>query len=287
MARQARLEAASDQELLAELKDAGKMQRFELAKEMARRKNAVFVASWRPFLSGESRDDRCLAGLILASAGEDEGLAVVLEELAASTAELKSQPALRDRQRIFQEAQQVRSFAALTLGRIGDPRAVDALIEATRDPGISSRAALSLGEIGDRRAIPALREMARQQPAERHWAGLALANLCEPEGFELLLDVARSDMHWTERRHAVIALGELRFRGAVETLAKILRGEDVHLRVAAARALGETGDPAALPALRAALDDQERTIWNEDVSVAEVAEKALRRLESTLGTSPP
>lgn len=35
----------------------------------------------------------------------------------------------------------------------------------------------------------------------------------------------------------------------------------------------------ALPALRAALQDRERTTTNEDVSVSEVAAEALRRIE--------
>jgi len=287
-ARQARFAAASDRELIAELGKSDWIERFDLAKEMSRRNAAAFVASWRPFLSAENPLDRCIAGLVLARAGEDQGLDVVLAELAASTAELQNLPALRDRQGMpheeywsrTQDARQLQYFATLVLGLIGDPRAVDTLIEATRDPGLSYQAALSLGEIGDRRAIPALREMAKLQPAERHWAGWALASLGEPDGFELLIDVARSDMGWDQRRHAILALGALGSRVAVEPLAKLLRDPNVHLRVAAARALGEIGDPAALPALRAALDDQTRTTENEDVSVSEIARKAIERLES-------
>ncbi len=286
-AQQERLAASTDQELLAELETADWTRRFDLAKEMARRNAALFAPRWRPFLSGENRLDRCLAGLVLARAGEDEGLAVVLGELAASTAELRDLPGLRDQRAMpheefwsrTQDARHLRYIATLILGLAGDPRAVDALIEATRDPGIAYRAALSLGEIGDRRAIPALREMARRQPSERHWAGWGLASLGEPGGFELLIEVARSDMGWDQRRHAILALGELQHRGAVEALAKLLRDPNVHLRVAAARALGEIGDPAALPALRAALEDRERTTTNEDVSVSEVASEALRRIE--------
>jgi hypothetical protein len=287
-AKQARLAAASDQELIAELKGTNWIGRFELAKEMSRRNASVFAASWRPFLAGESPLDRCSAGLVLARAGEDQGLDVVLGALAASTAELRDLPALSDRQGMTQEesgrrsqdARHLQYFATLVLGLIGDPRAVDTLVEATRDRGIAYQAALSLGEIGDRRAIPALREMARLLPSERHWAGWALASQGEPEGFELLIDVARSDLGWDQRRHAILALGGLRYRGAVEPLMKLLRDPEVHLRVAAARALGEIGDPAALPALRAALADPTRTTQNEDVSVSEIAQKAIARLES-------
>lgn len=288
-ARQARLTAASDQELIAELQDAADgIERFDLVKEMSRRKAKVFADIWRPLLAGENRLDRCLAGLVLAHTGEDEGLVVVLAELEASTAELRGLPAQRDREAMphveywsrTEDARQLQYLATLVLGLIGDPRAVDPLIEATRDRGIAYEAALALGEIGDRRAIPALREMARLLPSERYWAGWALANLGESDGFDLLIDVARSDMGWDQRRHAILALGGLRHRDAVEPLAKLLRDEEVHLRVAAARSLGEIGDPAALPALRAALEDQARTTQNEDVAVSEIARKAIERIES-------
>jgi HEAT repeat protein len=294
MAKQARLAAASDQELIAELKSADWVERFDLAKEMSRRNAAVFAASWRPFLAGENPLDRCLAGLVLARAGKDQGLDVVLRELAASTAELQNLPALRDQQQMLhseywsrtQDAWRLQYIATLVLGLIGDPRAVNPLIEATRDLHSASEAAKALGEIGDRRAIPALREMVRLLPSERHWAGWALARLGEPEGFELLIDVARSDLGWDQRRHAILALGGLRYRGAVEPLVKLLRDPNVHLRVAAARALGQIGDPAALPGLRAALDDQTRTTQNEDVSVSEIARKAMERLEAAVEAKP-
>lgn len=52
----------------------------------------------------------------------------------------------------------VRGRAALMLGKLGDTRAVYALIEALDAPGFQTRlyAAQSLGKLGDRRAIPPL-----------------------------------------------------------------------------------------------------------------------------------
>ena len=284
-----RFATLSDEDLTAELattEDA--LSRFEIAREMASRGAGRFARLWRSRLTAADFADRCAAGLVLALSGDDRGLEQVLTELSEATSEIQAlrrggPRSQRDRLRPWQQTHHRQYLAALTLGEIGDPRAVGPLIEATRDPAVAYRAALSLGEIGDPRAIPALREMARRLPSDRHWAGWALARLGQPDGFDLLIDVARSDLGWDQRRHAIVALGELAYRGAVEALVPVLEDDEVHLRVAAARALGEIGDPAALPALRAALGDGERTTQNEEVTVGEVAAEAIRRIEERGG----
>jgi HEAT repeat protein len=55
----------------------------------------------------------------------------------------------------------VRGRAALMLGKLGDPRAVESLIEALDAPGYQTRvhAAQSLGKLGDPRAIAPLRRV--------------------------------------------------------------------------------------------------------------------------------
>ena len=63
--------------------------------------------------------------------------------------------------------------AAIALGKLGDSRAVPALIEALSDPEsiVFSWAAWSLGEIGDPRALPYLRKMASR--TKEHLQGTA------------------------------------------------------------------------------------------------------------------
>ncbi len=58
----------------------------------------------------------------------------------------------------------VRGRAALMLGKIGDPRAVDPLIRALDAPGYQTplNAAQALGKIGDRRAIAPLLTLAEK-----------------------------------------------------------------------------------------------------------------------------
>jgi HEAT repeat protein len=57
----------------------------------------------------------------------------------------------------------VRAAAAATLGKLGDRRAVEALIEATRDPmaEASEEAVKALGLLGDPRALPTLQAVMR------------------------------------------------------------------------------------------------------------------------------
>jgi len=55
----------------------------------------------------------------------------------------------------------VREDATIALGQIGDPRAIDALIEAMKDGAVKRHAIMSLGMIGDARALPVVLDAMR------------------------------------------------------------------------------------------------------------------------------
>lgn len=78
----------------------------------------------------------------------------------------------------------VRGRAAMMLGKLGDARAVEALIDALGAAGFQTRvnAAESLGKLGDARAIPALLRVAQNESDTFRDAALtALRRLgCDP-----------------------------------------------------------------------------------------------------------
>jgi HEAT repeat protein len=66
----------------------------------------------------------------------------------------------------------VRRAAAEALGKIGDPQAVPALMEALkdRDEDVRKAVAEALGEIGDPQAVPALLETLKDEDEDVRWA---------------------------------------------------------------------------------------------------------------------
>ena len=223
----------------------------------------------------DRRRRRCNAALVLAGLGDKRGLAIIINVLEDKkprpTSMIRSDGKPNPKGQIRSD----RYYAALLLGQFGDKEAVLALIEATKDKMIHYQAAISLGEIGDKSAIPALRKMAKDFPDERLWAGYGLAALGEQEGFDMLTEVTISDSSWTERRHAVKALGKFGHPKNVPTLLKALKDTHINVRVSAARALGQIGDPAALPALTEALSEKEVTKINAPTTVGDEARKAI------------
>jgi HEAT repeat protein len=175
---------------------------------------------------------------------------------------------------------EVRTSAAQALGSMGDPRAVEALLQALRsdaDAGVRKMAAWALGEIESPAAVGGLSQAVRSDSSAEVRAAAAWA-LGEIESAEAVgaLGAALRDSSVEVRRNAVWALGEIESADAVEWLVPALRDADLEIRRKATWALGEIESPAAVPGLSGAMRDS-------DAEVRATAAWALGEIQSPAG----
>lgn len=158
----------------------------------------------------------------------------------------------------------MRRSAALALGHIRDPRVVAPLVAALRDPDPEVRrwAVLGLGRLGDLSALPAMIGCLRETgEAERAAAQEALAML-GPPAIPALAQMLRHDNPETGCAAAGV-LGRIADGDAVGPLLGALQAPHVRLRMAAARALGESARINPAPEVRAALAPLRWLSWQE------------------------
>jgi HEAT repeat protein/energy-coupling factor transporter ATP-binding protein EcfA2 len=152
--------------------------------------------------------------------------------------------ALRDRE------WRIRQAAAEALGQLGDPAAIPALLQALRDPyaEVRAKAAEALGRLGDPAAIPALQQALRDP---YRWVWKEVANTLRQLGIP-------TTSNWGLWKETATALEWL--LGDPTALRQVFHNPDREVHQAAAAALCQLGDLAALPALRQALHTPEEYI---------------------------
>ncbi len=161
-----------------------------------------------------------------------------------------------------------RQRAAITLGNIGDPGAVEPLIKALDDEDSFVRdfAARALGSIGDPRAVdPLIRALRDASVLVRRSAAKALESIDNPVAVEPLIQ-SLDDESVLVRRSAAAALGSVADPRGTEPLVESLGDENIAVRDAAAQALAEIGD-AGIPVLVNAIGD-----WNLGPAIARILE---------------
>lgn len=184
---------------------------------------------------------------------------------------------------------EARKAAAMALGRIGSPTAVEPLLGLLHENvDVAVAAAGALGEIGDRSAFePLLALLDRPEPPVRQAAVSALSSIGHPDmpdriprllddasprvresaariagyfGYaqclEPMLTLARSDQE-PVRRVVVEHLASFEAPRAVATILHALTADVPGVRAAAARALAHVAAADAIPALQGACTDED------------------------------
>jgi HEAT repeat protein len=144
-----------------------------------------------------------------------------------------------------------RAFAAELLGRVGNARAVPALLDTVRatrteDADVREIALRALARIGDPRAVEPLIEALTTADA---WLAPRIADILSRHGplvVEPLLALLAQPDHHPARAWAANVLGEVRAERAFPLLVTALDDPDDEVRAKSATALGRLGDRRAL-----------------------------------------
>jgi len=172
----------------------------------------------------------------------------------------------------------VRRAAAISLGMIGDARAVDSLINALKDKDVSveNAAALALGEIGDIRAASSLVDALKtDNRMVRTQAAAALCKLGDPRGEDPLL-AALKGTDPTAMSIAGNAVIQLRLTRGADLAAPWLQEKDRIRRFASAYLLASMNDA------RAATPILEFLQTNTNAAIQRYAIKLLSPLKTPL-----
>lgn len=149
------------------------------------------------------------------------------------------------------------------LVRIGSP-AVEALIVALEDssPGVRAGAARALGKIGDARALSALIFRLRHDThAEVRKSAVWALHMGQTQAIDALIKAFHDGDEWV-RFGAVIVLSKIG-EPSVEPLIEALRDSYPLARANAAETLGRIGDKRAADGLAQTLFDEESLVWHQ------------------------
>ncbi|GIV06494.1 MAG: hypothetical protein KatS3mg016_2069 [Fimbriimonadales bacterium] len=173
------------------------------------------------------------------------------------------------------------------LGSIADPRTEGILIQALRssdeDPDARAQVALGLGTMGTLSALRALKEaLADLNLTVADAAALGLQR-AGARAIPYLAEAAHS-ANPAVRRRAATALGGISEAQAVQALSTLLNDPEPTVRRASADALGKVGLPEAIPVLIRALRHPDGGVaQNAARSLAQIGDPAVNALVQALG----
>ena len=176
----------------------------------------------------------------------------------------------------------------LSLGQIGDARALRPLLAAVSDPDPNIRVAAvdALSGVDDPHVVAGLIN-ALKDPSKyvRAVAAAALGKAGDATAVEPLLAVV-ADEDWAVRKAAGDALARLRDKRAVEPMVGLLNDPDQDVREAAVHALGEIRDRSAVKSLVRALVDPQLSVRNLAAGALRKIDSKWEELEEALGAIP-
>ncbi|MFW9996720.1 MAG: HEAT repeat domain-containing protein [Candidatus Odinarchaeota archaeon] len=181
------------------------------------------------------------------------------------------------------EGGDARREAAIAIGKLGDPRAVDTLMKAIMEiesDYIDDRVVKALGKVGDPRAVqPLLKALKDGEQTVRCEAVTAMGRVGGPQVVEPLIR-ALVDEDSDVRGCAAKALGKTGYTRVVKPLLESLTDEDDCVRSCAATGFNELGGSAVEPLLNL-LEDKD-----EDWTVRGCAAKALGAVGDARAVEP-
>jgi HEAT repeat protein len=174
-----------------------------------------------------------------------------------------------------------RRTAALSLGKIGDPQSIPALVSALSDPDDEVRewSAWALGTMADSLSEHALVALVQciTDPSDsvKQAVVLALGRTTIPEELMQVLTEAYSISTIPTQRTIIQALSHFEFPSSYALFLQALQSPDHLTRQSAIAGLGELGDPRGLPILRTHL------LQDKNVGVRSEAAFRLGKLGSS------
>jgi HEAT repeat protein len=144
----------------------------------------------------------------------------------------------------------------MALGKIGEPDAVDPLLNSLKDncSTVRWRAVDALGEIADKRAVQPLIQSLRDKDFLVRWSASSALRKMGKVAVESLL-LAMQDQNYETRYGTVCALDGTVCIKTIEPFIQELKDKYPEIRIRAASILGDSGDTRAVQPLINALKD--------------------------------
>ena len=147
--------------------------------------------------------------------------------ISSQKEKLRNTDFVDDLARVYEKSRnddpRVRRYLALTMGHLGDPRAIPTLVEGLKDSQVDNQvySLWALGSIGDKSAVPAIQEKLKgEDAAVRRTAVYVLGALKDPRAIhdlQVALNDASDDVRW----NAAIALAQLNDAAGADVLLKL------------------------------------------------------------------